>query len=91
MPQIYEKGLFSIDGLDGPYEGYSSGEHWNGWACPVFERDEAKRIAASFRTQSERHGLPGEFEARFDEDADAFLFRDPEDDPLRSLSESLTT
>lgn len=31
---------------DGPiYEGYTKGNHWNGWACPYFTREVADQIA----------------------------------------------
>lgn len=38
------KGKFQIE--DGPiYEGYTNGNHWNGWACPYFTREVADQIA----------------------------------------------
>lgn len=38
------KGKFQIE--DGPiYEGYTNGNHWNGWACPYFTREAADEIA----------------------------------------------
>lgn len=69
---------FTIDGLDGLFEGYTDGRRWNGWACPVFARDEADRIAKAFRAQP---GPDGPFEARYAADSDAFIFCDPADDP----------
>lgn len=80
-PTSYEAGRFEIDSLEGPFEGWTTGETWNGWACPIFERHEAERIAASFRTQGKRFGFPGSYEAYFDASGDAFIFRDPNDDP----------
>jgi len=38
------KSQFSIDGTF-PHIGYTFGTRWNGWACPSFELDEAKKIA----------------------------------------------
>lgn len=73
----WTRSCFEIDGL-GTYEGYHRGDDWNGFACPVFEKDEAERIAADFRAQV---SPDGPFEASFDPDTDAFLFRDPADDP----------
>lgn len=38
------KSKFQIE--DGPiYEGYTKGNHWNGWACPYFTREVADQIA----------------------------------------------
>lgn len=41
------RGVFVADWLaDGDsYEGWTDGDNWNGWACPLFERDEAERLA----------------------------------------------
>jgi hypothetical protein len=29
------KGTFVVDDQFGPYPGYTTGEHWNGWATPL--------------------------------------------------------
>ena len=36
---MYKK-VFTIDGFDYVYIGYTSGRRWNGWATPYFESDE---------------------------------------------------
>lgn len=39
-----EKAKFYIG--DGPiYDGYTNGNHWNGWACPWFTREVADQIS----------------------------------------------
>lgn len=39
------KARFAIDSIPSEiFEGYTSGETWNGWACPFFEKSEAERI-----------------------------------------------
>lgn len=44
------KSKFQID--DGPiYEGYTNGNHWNGWACPYFTREVADQIAMLLPTR----------------------------------------
>ncbi len=82
----YTRGIFTIDGLEGPYEGYSTGERWNGWACPVFERSVAERIAESYSTQGDRDGFESNSRAWYDPEADSFWVSDendiPEDGPL---------
>lgn len=35
--------VFSINGEE-RFVGYTTGAHWNGWACPMFEFDEGKRL-----------------------------------------------
>lgn len=75
----WTRARFELDGL-GTYGGLHRGESWNGWACPVFERDEAERIAADFRAQGDT--LPGDFEATYDANVDAFLFRHPDGELL---------
>lgn len=36
---------FAVDFLEGrEFEGYTRGENWNGFACPYFTFDQAKRI-----------------------------------------------
>lgn len=37
------KSVFAINDED-RFIGYTTGAHWNGWACPMFTRDEAMRI-----------------------------------------------
>lgn len=40
------KSKFQIE--DGPiFEGYTKGDHWNGWECPYFDYDVAKKILSS--------------------------------------------
>lgn len=34
------KSIFGVDGDNFAVQGYSSGEIWNGWATPHFERDD---------------------------------------------------
>ena len=77
----HDHGFFVIDGLGGPYAGYTDGSFWNGWACPVFGRAAADQIAEDFRAQGKRDGQSGHYDAHFDSEADAFLFSDPDDDP----------
>lgn len=46
---------------------YSNGRRWNGWAMPYFTLDQAKLISRN---------VPG---LRYDEEADAFIYRNTED------------
>lgn len=39
------KATFVIDSIpNNSFEGYTDGANWNGWACPFFDHDTAKRI-----------------------------------------------
>lgn len=38
-----KKSLFNIDGMPF-YEGYTNGNHWNGWACPMFTKETCESI-----------------------------------------------
>lgn len=86
-PTSYRPGRFTIEGLDGVFEGYTSGRLWNGWATPVFELDAALRIADAFRVQV---SPDGPYLADYDADGDTFVFQDPYDDePVTYASMSL--
>ena len=40
--------VFTIDGIADAYIGYTKGDHWNGWACPYFEVNEAMLIMQQY-------------------------------------------
>lgn len=40
----FRKGLFSIEPLDENIEGYTMGHLWNGWAMPVFDKENAAKV-----------------------------------------------
>ena len=60
---IYRKASFSLEGLDdNEFEGWTDGEHWNGWAKPLFEQQVATRLAELLVDQ-----------LRYDPSEDAFI------------------
>ncbi len=62
-----EKSLFALDPLNGEtFEGYDTGDEWNGWAVPIFTHEQACRIVEAWN----RAG----WEARYDSTQDAFVF-----------------
>ena len=73
-----KKSLFTIDGIDAIFEGYTDGRHWNGWACPYFTEEVANQI---MRVNNKINGE--DYQMRYDEDYDAFI-RD-EDDELYGI------
>ena len=62
----YYKDRFTMFYINEEFEGYTSGGTWNGFACPFFPFEEAKRIMETFNTK--------EKPAWYDEEKDAFIF-----------------
>ena len=49
---MYKK-VFTIDGFDHIYIGYTSGRRWNGWATPHFEFAEALEVMHDYNECAE--------------------------------------
>jgi hypothetical protein len=62
---------FCIDGLADTFEGYTSGEKWNGWECPYF----AKSVAEQILELSRANGYSWVYQ----EKTDAFAVTHPDD------------
>lgn len=65
--KTFSVGKFVLDaanekGFIGPFEAWSDGEEWNGWAAPFFERAEADRVLSEIRAT----GGQGNFDAAQD-------------------------
>lgn len=71
-PMDLTPGLFEISSVQGPYEGWTSGERWNGWACPYFSREVGLKIAADYTSSGPC------FLAEYDAEEDCFRFYDPD-------------
>ncbi|HEX9951970.1 MAG TPA: hypothetical protein VGB53_09400 [Rubricoccaceae bacterium] len=76
----YRRGTFVLDATEVPYEGYTDGTTWNGWACPVFELEAARRIAADFLELGAGFPEEGQYRAAYDEASDRFTLYDPVND-----------
>jgi hypothetical protein len=70
---VYQKGYFAIEDWFGPFEGWASGQRWNGWECPYFEFDTALRMVNAWNSVTFGEE---EYQARYDEERDAFCFCD---------------
>ncbi len=58
---------FALDSLPGDsFEGFDTGEIWNGWAVPVFTFDQAQAVLAAWRRQG--------WQAEYSAGDDAFVF-----------------
>lgn len=67
MPKL-EKKFFHIDGWNNLYQGYTQGKYWNGWSCPMFPLDVAKRLV-----EMELNTLLNK--AWYDEEKDSFIIQ----------------
>jgi hypothetical protein len=64
---------FTIDTFgDEIFSGFTSGETWNGWACPYFTHEQAQRVVEVHRAQGGK--------AWYDETQDSFAFEFGEDE-----------
>jgi hypothetical protein len=69
-----EKRSFTIDSLaNQKFQGFTSGETWNGWACPYFTFEEAKKIVDAQNANSDHS-------AHYDESNDTFVFSFSDDE-----------
>lgn len=64
-----KKSLFTIDGFDALFEGYTDGQHWNGWACPYFPKKVADEI---MRVGNKINGE--DYQMRYDAETDAYIY-----------------
>ena len=70
---MYKK-VFTIDGFDHVYIGYTSGRRWNGWATPHFEFAEALEIMHEYNKCSD------DILMQYDKVYDQFYILDKESD-----------
>lgn len=69
---MYKK-VFTIDGFDYVYIGYTSGRRWNGWATPYFEFAEALEVMHDYNECTETS-------MQYDKVYDQFYILDKESD-----------
>jgi hypothetical protein len=67
---MFHKCRFTIEDWFGPFEGWTSGQRWNGWECPYFEFDTAILMVDAWNNAP----FDEEYQARYDEEQDAFCF-----------------
>lgn len=63
-----KKSLFTIDGFEGIFEGYTQGQHWNGWACPYFTKEVAETIMNANNKYADE-----DFKMSYNADTDTFV------------------
>ena len=72
-----KKTLFTIDGIEAVFEGYTDGSHWNGWACPWFTKEVAEQIMRI----NNAYYIFGEWQMRYDAGKDAFIREYEDEEP----------
>ena len=72
---MFHKGPFTIEDWFGPFEGWTTGQRWNGWECPYFEFDTAIWLVDAWNNAAFGEE---EYQARYDEERDEFCFCDGE-------------
>lgn len=76
---VWRKGRFYLEMLEGSFEGWTTGELWNGWATPAFEKKVAERLMKALTESKLEYGTDAEHAGwKYDKTADAFLYYDYE-------------
>lgn len=67
--QLMARRYFQLDGGEAVFEGFDTGQTWNGWRCPMFTKEQADAVVADWNaTQGD------EVEAHYDQATDTFVF-----------------
>jgi hypothetical protein len=69
-----QKSRFTLSGIIVELEGFTKGETWNGWACPLFTHSQALRLVEAWNVPNEQLENMGRGSARYDAESDCFLF-----------------
>lgn len=70
MGNLMTKAVFTLDGHEPAYLGYTTGELWNGWATPHFPLDEAFKVMNECNKYNECAPI------RFNDRLDVFIYYD---------------
>jgi hypothetical protein len=69
-PTMLRKGQFTLND-ETTYEGYTTGETWNGWECPMFTKAEGLRMSEEVALDYD-HEQDAFYARQLDEEADEF-------------------
>jgi hypothetical protein len=76
------KAKFAMDFFDDgiAIDGYTFGDYWNGWDCPFFTFENAKKVVEAFGNT-----------LQYDQNQDVFIYHDPQymDDEDKDIFESV--
>lgn len=79
MTRVFRRSYFSIEGVEEQFEGWSDGRHWNGWAMPHFEFQQAQRVVAAFDPEN----------GHYNASTDSFVTRTSDGDEESWLGETI--
>ncbi len=84
----FNSARFTLDalvdkGYIGPFDGWTTGELWNGWAVPYFEYEEAIEVLAALSGAGQR----GEYHSS----RDVFLAESPDGETEEYAAETIET
>jgi hypothetical protein len=68
------KPTFELYGINGEFEAFANDDHWNGWECPLFTREEGLRFVEAWNAQGKDEKASGRGEALYDSEHDRFEF-----------------
>ena len=71
----YRSARFVVDGIEEEFAGFTAGDFWNGWACPVFTRQVAEQVLAASETNGYRwqyNPASNAFEVRHEDDPEDY-------------------
>ncbi len=66
------RSTFELFGIEGAFEAFTADDHWNGWECPFFTREEGLRLVETWNTATDE--ASGRGPARYDGGKDQFEF-----------------
>jgi len=66
------------------FEGFTKDEYWNGWDCPYFTFEQASKVLNNYNEL--RRIVDSQNLARYDSEADAFVFPSDEENEPETFS-----
>jgi len=91
MHPSWRRGTFWMDALEGfEVEGWTTGELWNGWSTPVFEKREAEAVLQETAKMYKQIG--GKFKWGYSAKTDTFSHRSEHDEePIKNQGDMIQT
>jgi len=74
LPKPIRKSRFQLVGIEGSFQAFTRGDHWNGWDCPFFTRIEGQRLVEAWNSQLEGEDVSERGQARYDGTQNRFEF-----------------
>ena len=84
VTRTYRPTTVQIDAFDGVFDAYENGRRWNGWAMPLFNREQADRLCAAI---AEAGGV----DVRFDAERDGYIDKQEGEEDVCYEAETVET